>query len=989
MHLKSLTLKGFKSFAQATTFAFEPGVTAIVGPNGSGKSNVVDALAWVMGEQGAKTLRGGTMADVIFAGTATRGPLGRAEVVLTIDNADGALPIEYAEVAISRTLFRNGTSEYAINGDACRLLDVQELLSDSGLGREMHVIVGQGQLDAVLRATPEERRGFIEEAAGILKHRRRKERTLRKLESMQANLTRLTDLADELRRQLKPLGAQAEVAREAATIQATVRDARTRLLAADTAQLVRSIASLEEAGSSAQLERQVAVDAVQGLGRRVTELEASEVPAELEEARRTALELERVQERFRSLAQLAATRIALLGPEEAGPAAPAVGTDEVAAIEAEVGRFERELGEAEARHDAAVAEQAAAQRELDAVDERVAADAAAVAAHDRRLADLAARLTAAESRLAAARADLDRRRAAAAAADARRAAAADALAAAPEAPAGERQRDELASDAEVTAATAAVEEHRAAVHDLERRASGTAARVAALGRAVQAPPATAELLAAGLPGVAGRVPDVLTVADGWAAAIAAVLGPLGDAAVAAGHAAALDALDSAERLGAVDLVVGAGSEPDALPDVPEAVAALDVVTGPPGVRRLLAGVLLVPDRPTARRVWAAAGGPGVTVVTRAGETVADTVVRSPGASPSGLELTAERDAALVEQAELETALPSARAALAVARDAAAAARSARDDRVRRAREREAALRDVERARAALAARADAAAAEADRLAAQAADAAAAVHAAEPARDEAAEHLAAARAEPRPLLDAGIRADALAALEAARERTLAARLEVRTLQERLTAARRRHTELTAAAERARRAAEAAERRATERRAHRLAAEAVLADLPPVQASVDGAVTEARVRLAELTRRRDEASGALSSARRDLADARERAARLEGQGRDLEMRLYEQQLSLAALLERARTELSLDETALLEEADPALDREAEERRLRAAERRFAQLGRVNPLALEEFAALEQRHAFLVDQLADLNRTRADLLTIVDELDGKMRT
>ncbi|GMA93985.1 hypothetical protein GCM10025881_08090 [Pseudolysinimonas kribbensis] len=195
MYLKSLTLKGFKSFAQPTTFAFEPGVTCVVGPNGSGKSNVVDALAWVMGEQGAKTLRGGKMEDVIFAGTATRGPLGRAEVILTIDNADGALPIEYSEVTISRTLFRNGGSEYAINGEQVRLLDVQELLSDSGLGREMHVIVGQGQLDQVLHATPEERRGFIEEAAGILKHRRRKERTLRKLEAMQANLTRLSDLA--------------------------------------------------------------------------------------------------------------------------------------------------------------------------------------------------------------------------------------------------------------------------------------------------------------------------------------------------------------------------------------------------------------------------------------------------------------------------------------------------------------------------------------------------------------------------------------------------------------------------------------------------------------------------------------------------------------------------------------------------------------------------------------------------------------------------
>jgi chromosome segregation ATPase len=212
MHLKSVTLKGFKSFAQPTTFALEPGVTAIVGPNGSGKSNVVDALAWVMGEQGAKTLRGGKMEDVIFAGTSTRGPLGRAEVQLTIDNADGALPIEYAEVTISRTLFRNGASEYAINGQSCRLLDVQELLSDSGLGREMHVIVGQGRLDTVLQASPEDRRGFIEEAAGILKHRRRKEKTLRKLEAMEANLTRLSDLAGELRRQLKPLGRQADIA---------------------------------------------------------------------------------------------------------------------------------------------------------------------------------------------------------------------------------------------------------------------------------------------------------------------------------------------------------------------------------------------------------------------------------------------------------------------------------------------------------------------------------------------------------------------------------------------------------------------------------------------------------------------------------------------------------------------------------------------------------------------------------------------------------
>ena len=241
MYVKTLTLKGFKSFASATTMRLEPGITCIVGPNGSGKSNVVDALAWVMGEQGAKSLRGGKMEDVIFAGTAGRAPLGRAEVSLTIDNTDGALPIDYTEVTITRTMFRNGGSDYAINGTPSRLLDIQELLSDSGIGREMHVIVGQGQLDTILRATPEERRGFIEEAAGVLKHRKRKERALRKLEAMEANLTRVADLTGEIRRQLGPLGRQAEAARKAAVIQAEARDARLRLLADDLVQLTSTL----------------------------------------------------------------------------------------------------------------------------------------------------------------------------------------------------------------------------------------------------------------------------------------------------------------------------------------------------------------------------------------------------------------------------------------------------------------------------------------------------------------------------------------------------------------------------------------------------------------------------------------------------------------------------------------------------------------------------------------------------------------------------
>lgn len=285
MHLKSLTLKGFKSFAQPTTFVFEPGVTCVVGPNGSGKSNVVDALAWVMGEQGAKTLRGGSMEDVIFAGTTTKAPLGRAEVMLTIDNADGALAIEYAEVTISRTLFRNGGSEYAINKEPCRLLDVQELLSDSGLGREMHVIVGQGQLERVLHASPEDRRRFIEEAAGILKHRRRKEKTQRKLESMQANLTRLNDLAGEIRRQLTPLGRQAEIAQQAQSIQAVVRDAKSRILADDLHALGVALEDFHTDEQQRAAERTALGDRLDGLRRRIATLESGSHSAELDQAR--------------------------------------------------------------------------------------------------------------------------------------------------------------------------------------------------------------------------------------------------------------------------------------------------------------------------------------------------------------------------------------------------------------------------------------------------------------------------------------------------------------------------------------------------------------------------------------------------------------------------------------------------------------------------------------------------------------------------------
>jgi len=310
VHLKTLTVRGFKSFASATTFEFEPGVTAVVGPNGSGKSNVVDALAWVMGEQGAKSLRGGTMEDVIFAGTSERQPLGRASVSLTIDNSDGALPIDYSEVTISRTMFRAGGSDYTINGAKCRLLDIQELLSDSGLGREMHVIVGQGQLDQILQATPEQRRGFIEEAAGVLKHRRRRERSVRKLESMGTNLSRLEDLIGEISRQLAPLGKQARVARRAQRIQYDLRDSLSRLIADD---LMQAATALNESSHGEAEDRDRAAQLKSGLQAQDSEITQLEQRAAQQREHAEKLlaghhRLEQVQERLRSAASLAQER---------------------------------------------------------------------------------------------------------------------------------------------------------------------------------------------------------------------------------------------------------------------------------------------------------------------------------------------------------------------------------------------------------------------------------------------------------------------------------------------------------------------------------------------------------------------------------------------------------------------------------------------------------------------------------------------------------
>ncbi len=1088
MHLKSLTLKGFKSFAQPTTFQFEPGVTCVVGPNGSGKSNVVDALAWVMGEQGAKTLRGGKMEDVIFAGTATRGPLGRAEVQLTIDNADGALPIEYSEVTISRTLFRNGGSEYAINGTACRLLDVQELLSDSGLGREMHVIVGQGQLDAVLHASPEERRGFIEEAAGILKHRRRKEKTVRKLEAMQANLTRLSDLAGEIRRQLTPLGRQAEIAREAQTIAAIVRDARARLLADDVVALRDSLADHARTESERTSERIVVQSQLDQTRLRVQRIESQQVGDAVDDARRVTFELEQVQERVRSLASLTQQKLTLLSQQAELPGMSLTITQaQVDEARAEAEALREGVAAAEAQVGEVAARTATARAALDALDDEISAQSALVSQHDLDLAALAGRVDVARSTLAAARGELLRQQNALEAATARQQTTRADLAALPELDERDGTDESRAldqalaeADARVAEITARIDTERETVHALERERDALAARVSALSQAIDTGAGASGLV--GSRGIRGLVSDHVQVKPGFEAAIAAALGTLADAALADDLDAGLAALERAHAAdaGRVDVVLaavgGAAPRPGAVGGLTPAV---EVLTAPDGVLSLLARTYIADDLAAARAAWPAVqkleSADSVSVVTRQGDVLSRSVLRGgSGAGRSRLELAAERDAASVRLTEVSTGIERARGVLddsrasltAAQQQAAEALAAVRDQDAQRAARSE----QLSRARA----QAEAAEAEAARLALGVDAAQESVREAESAVERAqAEHEAFA-ARPRPMLDASARDALVVDLEAARAAELERRIELETVRERVRGAREAAEQLEKRRLAEKAAADEAARRTVLRQRQVERATAVAVALPAVQQSIDRSVAEARVALAQREAERTAQNDELLELRRTESGLRERLSSITEGVHGLELQIYEKKLHLTQLLERAGDELGLVEDVLVAEygphvpvpdddaltaaaravadaiaaeaasrvdpdpdapafdptsddeservaaivaqsraatsaeaglSDPSeaaaddrqtdvpagkpFDRAEQQARLARAERKLSQLGRVNPLALEEFAALEQRHKFLTEQLTDLASTRRDLLTIIDEVDSTMQT
>jgi chromosome segregation protein len=1026
VHLKSLTLKGFKSFANPTTFAFETGVTAVVGPNGSGKSNVVDALAWVMGEQGAKTLRGGKMDDVIFAGTSTKGPLGRAEVTLTIDNADGALPIDYSEVTIRRTLFRNGGSEYAINGENCRLLDVQELLSDSGLGREMHVIVGQGQLDAVLHASPEGRRGFIEEAAGILKHRRRKEKTQRKLEAMQANLTRLSDLAGEIRRQLKPLGRQAEIAKEAQTIAAVVRDAKARLLADEVVVLRTALDTAARSESERHSERIVLQERLEQNQLRIARLEQAQVGDAVDLARRTAFGLESVQERLRNLYNLATQRLALLGGEDAVPdAGPSVTPGMVADSRDEVVRLQAEVvGAQTAWEDAKLATQRA-RGSLDALDEQIAHQSSLVSKHDLELSKLGGQLESANSRLAAVRGEVLRQQNALDAAAARRDAAQAEFA---RAEAAEVEIDETDLDeryefgqSALFEAEAEIDRLREELHSHERERDALAARTSALTMALDQKDGSAELVAARLDGVQGLVAEHIKVRPGFEAAVAAGLGTLADAVLAADADSAVNAARAAadDDMGRVELVIA--NPPSLQNGVPDDLAAvlagvdgitpaIEVVTAPPGVLGVLAATAIADDLDAARRAWArieadgSGASAGLTLVTKQGEVLTRYVLRGgSGATRSRIELVAERDTAAVLLDEEKSVIERSRFALAEQRGIVQVAKEQSQSALTALREHDATLAARTEKLGRLRAQVDAGTGELERLERALVAAQESVGQAEAGVERARRELEVVQQRPRPVLDVGSRDGLLAELEAARDREVETRLGVETARERVRAEQARTVALEKQLEADRAAAEAAARRAVIRRRQISAATGVTEALPAVLASVDGSVSEARVLLARREAERSEQNEELSTLRRDEAALRERLQAITENMHGLELQIYEKKLHLSSLLERAGSELGLVEDVLVAEygpeqavpdADETVDprpfvRSEQQQRLAKAERKLAELGRVNPLALEEYAALEQRHRFLTEQLTDLTNTRKDLLTIIDEIDERMQT
>lgn len=1022
MHLKELTLRGFKSFATATQLTFEPGINAVVGPNGSGKSNVVDALSWVMGEQGAKTLRGGSMADVIFAGTSSRPPLGRAEVSLTIDNSDGALPIEYTEVTISRTLFRSGGSEYAINGSPVRLLDIQELLSDTGMGREMHVIVGQGRLDSVLQATPEERRFFIEEAAGVLKHRRRKDRALRKLESMSANLNRLADLTTELRRQLGPLARQAEAARTAQVVQAEARDARARLLADDVAQMQARLSSARDAEESLRAERDELRARRTEAREKVQELEAQAATSHPIIADLTELwqRLSTQAERFSSLQSLADERHRSLSRVEETARRE---TPEQILLRARAAA-EEELSLAEAAENAgrlltaAIEKREEAEKRERAIDRNLSDLNRVLADHREDSARRTGKIVTVTSRIESLTEERERVSAGRAEAEARVSDAQRAVAAAEAdiVAADGGQDDVTLAYEELSAQVAAAKEDAAAARDRRDEARGTRDVTETRARTLEqslAPDDGSDGVLSEVPGITGWLREHIDVASGWEAAVEAALGPYAGALMAEDVDVAIAALRHVGDRATVALAI-AGSDSGAVDD--SARAALDGIDPADGVLAtdvvrsdwaplslLLSGVVLAADLSLARTLLA---NGAQRVVTRSGDILSAHAARGGGnvnASILARQSAARAASEAAKAAEIELARAEKEVRAAAERlaeiegrfEEASGAMHARDAKLAAATAQLGVLRQTLASATAEVERNTARLSRIDTdLAAR--------------REERAALIAEDEARTTDPSDLQAKIEELSAQKAsahtraveARTNETEARLAVRIAEERHSVVRGKSESLKRHA-RAEEARLAAEERSRRKRAHDAG---VAKQVGQIATDVAAKVATSRDLAAQLRRQAEEeragADVALSAARASLDEIAAQLSDVDAALSKRDVAAAEHRVILDQLLARARDELSMDGDELIAEYGPLVDvpgedgdrpyvRAEQEDRLAKAERKLARLGTINPLALEEHAALEERHRYLSDQLDDLRSSKNDLLKIVADIDDRVET
>jgi chromosome segregation protein len=1036
VHLKSLTLKGFKSFASPTTLRFEPGITCVVGPNGSGKSNVVDALTWVMGEHSAKSLRGGKMEDVIFAGTSSRAPLGRAEVTVTIDNSDNALPIAYSEVSITRRMFRDGASEYEINGSSCRLMDVQELLSDSGIGREMHVIVGQGKLAEILESRPEDRRAFIEEAAGVLKHRKRKEKAARKLDAMSANLARLTDLTTELRRQLKPLGRQAEMARRAQTIQADLRDARLRVAADD---LVTRKAEFDNTDQAETTLRREHDDAATRLEAKTVELNAHEAAVNTlsdraEAAQQTWFRLSALAERISATVRIASERAQHLDaePEASGGPDP----DALDAQAEEVATQERqlldELAQSRSRLEAARTE--LTEREGIAAEAERAHMAAARAEADRRegLARLAGQVDTMRTRVES----IDETVARLSVGIEDAAAKAQQMQAEFEivqGRVGELDAGEVGLDdhhdrtvAALRLADERVTELQAGERGAERQVASLRARIEALSVGLDRKDGAAWLQRNhGGAGLFGSIANLLKVRPGYEVAVAAVLGAAADAVAAENFGAARSAVAALKESdgGRAAIVLGdwphhatppTGSAPEG------ALWAVDLVDAPyrlqGAITHMLSGVAVVRDLTAALDLVAAR--PQLRAVTADGDLVgAGWVSGGSDRKPSTLEITSEVEKARAELAGAEKQTGELSAALSGALAEQAARQDAAEQALAALNESDAAISAIYEQLGRLGQEARAADDEWQRLNQQRNEL-------ETGRAKTVEELVALEqrlhnAQQEPTFDAEPvdRQASMAAAEQARAAEVEARLAVRTAEERANAVRGRADSLrrAAAAERearlrAQRAREARELAAAVAAAvaesGRLVAQRLSAAVAVASRARDDVAAERQHRAGALTKAREEVNelsakiAALTDAlHRDEVAKAQAALRIE----QLEQHALEQfGMAAADLIAEYGPDVALPPSELeMTEYEQArergeqvtapapmpFDRAAQERRAKKAERELNELGRVNPLALEEFAALEERYNFLSTQLEDVKAARKDLLDVIADVDDRI--